>query len=256
MDLTVCWQRVSIRRGAHVAMASNDMPAGKAGKIPMAILVAAALLGGGFGASEWLKPTRVMADEMAPIEMSALVPKQFGEWRAVEGGPAVVQDPTIEATVKLFYSQTLSRTYVNAKGMPIMLSVAYGRNQNSFNTAAHRPEFCYRAQGFEVADRGVNMLGLDGHEIVTRRLAATSQRILEPITYWVTLDDSVTLPGFRRRMEQMKFGLQGKIVDGFLFRISSYGGTEAEQFERHAQFARDLEKALPEQYRVRLFGSK
>jgi EpsI family protein len=225
-------------------------------KLPAAILVAAALMVGGLGAGEWLKPRRVMADELAPIVMTEMVPKRFGDWRADESGPPVVFDPTVEATLKQFYSQTLNRTYVNSKGQIIMVAIAYGRNQNSWNTAAHRPEFCYRAQGFEVAEVGVSPFALNGHDIGAMRLVAKRGSQSEPISYWVTLHDTTAVPGLSRKLQQIKYGLQGQIVDGFLVRMSSFGEDAANEFKLHESFARDLENALAAPYRPRLFGSK
>ena len=54
----------------HVAVA-NDLP--KRVKFPGAILVASALMLGGLGVSEWLKPSRVMADELRPVVMKRLL---------------------------------------------------------------------------------------------------------------------------------------------------------------------------------------
>ena len=200
-------------------------------------------------------PSRVMADEMAPIELDTMIPSRFGDWREEKLGPPVITDPTVEATLKLFYSQTLSRTYVNSQGQVIMLSLAYGKNQNSWNTAAHRPEFCSRAQGFEVAERGASPFRLTGHEIEAVRLVAMRGRQVEPISYWVTLHDTTAIPGVDRKLQQIRYGLQGMIVDGFLFRLSSFGADEAQQYALHESFTRDLEQALPPAMRPRLFGA-
>jgi EpsI family protein len=235
----------------HVAVA-NDLP--KRVKFPGAILVAAALMLGGLGVSEWLKPSRVMADELRPVVMKEFLPEQFGDWRVDHSGPAVIYDPTVEAKLSTLYSGTLNVTYVNSKGDAMMLSLAYGKNQNSWNTAAHRPEFCYSAQGFEVQGRGQAKLALNGHDIDVIRLMSRRGQQIEPITYWVTLHDTAALPGISRKLQQMRYGLQGMIVDGFLFRISSLGSDEAEQFKLQEGFVRDLEKALPSEQRVRLFG--
>jgi EpsI family protein len=230
----------------------NDSP--RSVKLSGAILIAAALMVGGFGAAEWLKPTRVVADELPPIVVKTMLPEQFGDWRVDHSGPAVIYDPTVEAKLAELYSGTLNVTYVNSKGQPVMLALAYGKNQNSWSTAAHRPEFCYTAQGFVVEGRGKGKLALNGHEIDVMRLMSRRGEQIEPITYWVTLHDTAALPGFSRKLQQMRYGLQGMIVDGFLFRISSLGTDEAEQFKLQESFVRDLEKALPLEQRVRLFG--
>ncbi|MBI5926410.1 MAG: EpsI family protein [Aquabacterium sp.] len=224
--------------------------------LPAAIIVAACLMLGGLLASEWMKPRRVMADELAPIVLPQLIPVRFGDWRLDESGPPVVFDPTVEATLKQVYSQTLNRTYVNAKGQVIMLALAYGKNQNSWSTAAHRPEFCYRAQGFVVTERGAAKVQLDDHQITAMHLVADRSGLVEPISYWVTLHDTTALPGASRKLQQIRFGLQGMIVDGFLVRMSSFGANEAEQFKLQESFARDLEKAVPANMRPRLFGNK
>lgn len=224
---------------------------------PVAIMVAAALMvGGSYGLTQALVPTRIMADELPPLNLEQDIPKQFGDWRMLEGGPQVVADPTVEATLAEFYSQTLGRSYVNSKGQLVMLSLAYGRNQNSFNTAAHRPEFCYVAQGFVIKKVAETPFALSDHKVIASRLVATrgGTRHHEPISYWVTLDDTTALPGVSRRIQQFKYGLQGRIVDGFLVRISSLGDDNDEQFLVHEQFARDLEKAIAPSLRPRLFG--
>lgn len=230
----------------------NDSP--RLVKLPGAILLAAALMVGGLAASEWLKPRRVVADELAPIVMKDLLPQRFGDWRVDQSGPPVIYDPTVEAKLSELYSGTLNVTYVNSKRQAIMLALAYGKNQNSWSTAAHRPEFCYSAQGFEVQARGQGRLALQGHEIDVIRLMSRRGQQIEPITYWVTLHDSAALPGVSRKLQQLRYGLQGMIVDGFLFRISSLGNDEAEQFKLQEGFARDLEAALSPEQRVRLFG--
>lgn len=224
--------------------------------LPVAIIIAACLMLGGLAAAEWLKPRRVVADELTPIVLSELIPARFGDWRLDESGPPVVYDPTVEEALKQVYSQTLNRTYVNSKGQAIMLALAYGKNQNSWSTAAHRPEFCYRAQGFEVTERGVASVQMGDHEITAMHLVAGRAGLVEPISYWVTLHDTTALPGARRKLQQIRFGLQGMIVDGFLVRMSSFGKDEAEQFKLQESFARDLEKAIPVGMRPRLFGSK
>lgn len=231
---------------------ANDLP--RHAKLPAAILVSAALMLGGLGASEWLKPARVVADELPPIVMRDLIPERFAGWRVDHSGPAVIYDPTVEAKLSALYSGTLNVTYVNNQGQAVMLSLAYGKNQNSWNTAAHRPEFCYSAQGFEVQGRGQAKLALGGHEIDVIRLMSRRGPQIEPITYWVTLHDTAALPGISRKLQQLRYGLQGMIVDGFLFRISSLGTDEAEQFRLQESFVRDLETALPPEQRIRLFG--
>jgi EpsI family protein len=237
-------------REANVALSAEH----PTGKWPTLALVAVALMVATLALAEWLKPRRMMADELPPLVVERLLPERFGVWRVDRSGPPVVFDPTVEATLKQVYSQSLNVTYVNDKGQAMMLAVAYGKNQNSWNTAAHRPEFCYRAQGYEVRELGKARMSLNGHDIEVNRLAADRGALHEPITYWVTLHDTAATPGLSRKLQQIRYGLQGMIVDGFLVRISSFGKDEAEQFNLQQEFMRALERAVDPVQRPRLFS--
>ena len=141
-----------------------------------------------------------------------------------------------------------------------MLSIAYGKNQNSASTAAHRPEFCYSAQGFVVKGSSVGQIRVQDHDLQVVRLMATAGQRREPITYWVTLGHSASIPGVSRKLAQLKYGLQGWIMDGMLMRISSLTPStdEAELSAAKAlqeQFVNDLAVAMPASDRARFFGS-
>lgn len=225
-----------------------------------AILLAAALMVGGLGVAQWLTPHKMWADTLPALDLPAVIPAEFGPWRLDPNVTPVLADPTVEATMHSVYSQSLSRTYVRADGARVMLSIAYGKNQNSASTAAHRPEFCYTAQGFVVRRTRVESIGVDGRELNAVQLMATVGPRFEPITYWVTLGDRASIPGFARKLDQIKYGLQGWIMDGMLMRVSSLIPS-AEQSEQnaayllHTAFLNDMAKAIPESQRARFFGS-
>ena len=61
-------------------------------------------------------------------------------------------DPGQKALLDRLYEQQLSRTYENAQGYRIMLSIAYGGNQRD-ELELHKPEVCYVAQGFVLQDK-------------------------------------------------------------------------------------------------------
>jgi len=90
---------------------------------------------------------------------------------------------------------------------------------------------------------------------VARVLAQLGQRN-EPITYWVTLDESATLPGFGRKLQQIRYGLKGQIPDGMLVRVSSISGSETEAFALQQSFLQQLYLAVPAEMRGRYFGSR
>lgn len=243
-------------------MAADVMttPASVSRRLPLAILLAASLMLGGAAASAWLKPTKMMADGKPPIVLHSVVPEKFGEWRVDPSLIPVLPDPTVQNKLDALYSETLNRTYINPTGQRIMLSIAYGRNQNSESTAAHRPEFCYVSQGFTIKGFGKEKVVLPAHALNVVRLEAQADRRIEPITYWVTLNEEASTPGIDRKLQQLRYGLQGFIVDGMLMRISSLTDVAASSggkpdYRLHDQFIADLEKAMTPGFRPRFFGS-
>lgn len=217
-------------------------------------LACASMLGAAYCA-EALKPTVSLADIRPKIVLDQLIPTQFGTWKEVPSLRPVLPDPTVQKVIDSAYSQTLARGYVNEKGQIVMLTIAYGKDQNSESTAAHRPEFCYTGQGFSIRELGIHQAQLPGHELTMRQLVGTRENYVEHISYWVTLDDKATLPGLGRKLAQMRFGLRGQIADGMLVRVSS-ASRDAQASERvHDEFIRDLERQIPSTYRSRFFGS-
>lgn len=229
-------------------------------RVPLAVLLAASLMLAGAGASVLLQPSKMMADEKPPIVLHSDVPEAFGDWKIDPNLIPVLPDPTVQDKLDALYSDLLSRTYVNSQGQRIMLSIAYGRNQNSESTAAHRPEFCYVAQGFAIRGFGKDEVSLPEHSLKVVRLEAQMDRRIEPITYWVTLNDKASTPGIDRKLQQLRYGLQGFIVDGMLMRISSLADTlepskSKPDYHLHDRFIADLEKAMSQGSRPRFFGS-
>ncbi len=206
-------------------------------------------------AGELLRPTDRLSERKAPILLDKQVPESFGEWKLDTNIRPVVPDPGLQAMLDTLYSQTLARTYVNAKGERVMLSIAYGSDQSNEATAVHRPEFCYSAQGFRVRTIGKESLVVGQTQIpVSRVLAQLGQRN-EPITYWVTLDESATLPGLGRKLQQIRYGLKGQIPDGMLVRVSSISASTADSYALQLRFLQQMHVAVPAEVRGRYFGS-
>jgi len=149
----------------------------------------------------------------------------------------------------------LARTYVNARLQRVMLSIAYGNDQSSEATAVHRPEFCYRSQGFAVQDIGQASVPLGTRVLRVQRLLTRLEARIEPISYWVTLDESATLPGLGRKLQQIRYGLGGLIADGMVLRVSSLGQNTTLAFELQDRFVRQLHDAMPPAVRARYFGA-
>lgn len=223
-------------------------------RLTLPVVVGLVLMMLGLVASVGLKPSRFWASAEGELNLEEVVPKKIGQWHASELASLPVVDPTVEASLKALYSQTLNRVYVDDTGRSVMVSLSYGKNQSSWNTAAHRPEFCYSGQGFQIEPKGINTVSISGKSIDTARFVGSKQGRVEAVTYWVTLADTVALPGFSRKLQQLKFGLQGFIVDGMLIRISSLGEAPTSEFEIQTQFVKDLERAMSSDIKSRFFG--
>lgn len=208
----------------------------------------------GAAASMALRPRVRAAERFVPIDLERQIPAQFGDWRVDRGIVPVLPDPAVQAKLDAIYTQVLARTFVNARGTRVMLSIAYGADQGSDATAVHRPEFCYSAQGFSVRALGEDRLLLGGRRIDVRRLVGRLSGRIEPITYWVTLNDHTVLPGVERKLEQIRLGLQGLIPDGMLIRVSSIDPDPKRAFAAQDAFLADLEHHIDPQVRSRFFG--
>lgn len=207
------------------------------------------------GASYALKPRRRAAEELVKVDLERQVPSAFAGWSIDKSMIPVLPNPEVQAKLDEIYTQVIARTYVHAGGQRVMLSVAYGSDQGSDATSVHRPEFCYSAQGFSVRGAGEARLTVNGNALAVRRVVGSLGSRIEPITYWVTMNDRALLPGFDRKMTQIWLGLQGQIPDGMLVRVSTIGPAIADGFLLQQQFLTDLHRGMATDVRGRYFGA-
>ncbi len=201
-----------------------------------------------------LKPTEKVADAGPKVDLETLIPKAFGDWKIDETIVPLLVDPETQAKLDKIYNQTLTRTYVNSNGARIMLSIAYGGDQSD-SMAVHKPEVCYPAQGFQILKNTEDVFSTGGGGIPVRRLVAKQGSRVEPITYWTTVGDAVAVSGMKWKLQQLKYGLTGKIPDGLLFRISSIQADDAKAYQTQDAFTHDLLKAMSPADRERIIGN-
>jgi EpsI family protein len=134
-----------------------------------------------------------------------------------------------------------------------MLSVAYGGDQRD-SMQVHKPEVCYQAQGFDVLKVVASKLTTDYGKIPIKRLVATQGNRNEPITYWFTVGKKAISNGLDFKLNQMRYGLTGKIPDGLLFRVSSIGNDENLAYLIQDKFVFDLLMVVNPKDRLRLIG--
>ncbi len=201
------------------------------------------------------KPVYKLAEQRPRFDLEQVIPQAFGDWRLLRAGGVVLPDPSVLANLQRLYTQTLSRAYINSRGTVVMLSIAYGDDQRAA-MAVHYPEVCYPAQGFQVRSNHKDTLATPHGVLPVRRLETElSRQRYEPVTYWVTIGDRISLGGFERRMIELEYGLQRVIPDGLLFRVSSINRDSAQAFRDQDAFTRDLIAALPTASRVWLAGN-
>lgn len=200
-----------------------------------------------------MKPTAKIADSAPKVDLEVLIPKHFGDWKVDTTIVPLIANPEQTAMINKIYNQTLTRTYVNSRNDRIMLSIAYGGDQSD-NMAVHKPEVCYPGQGFQIIKNRKGELETDSGDIPVKRLVATQGPRIEPITYWMTVGDGVAVDGVRWKLQQLKYGLTGKIPDGLLFRVSSIEADDVKAYRIQDVFTRELLDALPPTGRERIIG--
>jgi EpsI family protein len=201
-----------------------------------------------------LRPTQKIADEESRTDIETMIPKQFGQWREVNEGQIIAIDPQQAEVLHKIYSQTLSRTYGNAAGDRVMLSIAYGGDQSD-GMQVHRPEVCYPAQGFHVMNQSDGTMDIDQRHLPVRHLVAAQGLRVEPITYWIVVGDKVALSAWGRKLAQLRYGLSGRVPDGMLIRVSSISSREEGAYELQATFLRSLVAVLDPKLKNRLLGT-
>ena len=194
--------------------------------------------------SQAMKPHIYVADSRPKVQLSKIIPAQFGDWTEELQHTANIISPERVRLIERIYSQTLSRTYVNSAGERVMLSIAYGVDQRKGNEL-HYPEVCYPAQGFELTALNPGTLTTSHGIIPVHRMKTNlaGQRF-EPVTYWTTVGDLVTLGGVDKRLKELAFGLKREIPDGLVFRVSTIDQDSAHSYAVQDSFVGDLISVL------------
>jgi EpsI family protein len=192
-----------------------------------------------------------MVDEGPKINLEAMIPQQFGEWKLAATITPFRIDPELKSNVDKTYSQTLTRDYINSKGEHIMLVVAYGGDKSR---SMHLPEVCYPAQGFQIGSLSKRFIDYNGSQLPVMTLVATQGNRIEPITYWIVIGDMAVRGRWEQHLARLKYGLAGKIPSGILIRVSAISVNESEAYRIEEQFVWDMLRAVPMQYRKVLTG--
>jgi EpsI family protein len=210
--------------------------------------------------AEVLRPRELMASSSTVPDLESVIPRKFGEWTFVPNvglvtptGPAGFVRQDLSAKI---YSQEVGRGYVDRAGNIVMLLVAYGPIQD-YRLKSHLPEVCYGAAGFRVSPKSVSEVSYSGgtSPLTLSRVTAVKEGRFEPISYWMRIGNDIATGVFDRQMARMKYGLQGLIPDGALFRVSTVGISQEVSYKLQDQFIHDLLEAISPENRKFFTGS-
>lgn len=195
-------------------------------------------------AAVYLTPTHKIATDRENFVLEDIVPTTFDDWRMVDDGTKGIVNPQQESLINKLYNQTLSRSYVNSNNERIMLVIAYGENQSD-NTQLHYPEVCYPAQGFQITSNMPAVVKTEMGNIKVKKLIATLSNRVEPIIYWTTIGNKVVRGSTETKLEKLKYGFNGSIADGLLFRVSTIDANPESAYKLEIDFINKLIANLP-----------
>lgn len=190
--------------------------------------------------------------EEVPNFLESTVPSTFGEWRKLDE-PALIVNPAIDEVLRKIYREWLSRTYVNAAGDRVMLSMARSGNQIGIQQA-HVPDVCYPAQGFQIDSTEDVELSTAYGPIAVRRLTTSKGPRHEPVTYWLTMGNEVVKTQWEKRWVQIRSVLTGESPGGLLFRVSAIDREPAHAFAIQQKFVADMMASVSPETRRKMSG--
>jgi EpsI family protein len=233
---------------------SEDIDAGDGRSAVLRAVVVCVLMVACALAAWWLQP-KASSRQAPEFSLEALFPSAVPGWR-LEPSPAnFIINPQQQETLDRLYSQILARTYVDGSGYRVMLSVAYGNDQRGV-LSAHFPDLCYPAQGFKVLSASRASVSLEQGALGLRRLQTEMGSRKEPLSYWFVYGHRrlASDAHLEKRLVDVKLGLQGRIADGLLVRVSSIDPNTEGAFARQEAFVKALVNSIAPDQRYRVIG--
>lgn len=205
-------------------------------------------------AAEGLRPHKRVT-LLGDRKLEDLIPKSFGAWQAREA-EGIVTPQSEDSLAARLYNQSVGRMYAGPDNSAVMLLIAYGNTQSD-TLQLHRPEVCYPAFGFTIAENEPARFDLGhGSVIPGRNLVATSPGREERISYWTRVGEYLPTSNSEQREMKFRIALSGIIPDGVLVRISNMRSDDAEGFGLNERFAADLLNAVPAAVRPALITTE
>lgn len=200
----------------------------------------------------WMLRPRLALNLLGDEKLADLVPERVGQWTSAPTDK-LIQPKTEGKLADLLYSDTLSRIYTRpGSAEAVMMLMAYGSTQSDL-LQLHRPESCYPAFGYRIAQSKAVQLDLGRRVVPARSLLAMGPARAESILYWTRVGDALPTSHREQRMVRLRMAMAGYLSDGLLARFSVKGADGA-NLALLAGFVRALLGAVPVARRAALIG--
>lgn len=204
-----------------------------------------AILGGAFLLTAGTAVARVPRhniDLLGDRQIDKLIPQKIGEWAFYSKSGLVV--PPADQLKDALYSQLMTRVYVAADALPIMLLIAQSGGQTGV-LQVHRPEYCYPASGFTLMERTVLPIGLPGSRLEATAITAKADDRTEQLLYWTRVGEDMPLTWARQRWSVARANLKGDVPDAVLVRVSALTADRAAGLTALTRFVQAMFAAVP-----------
>ena len=88
-----------------------------------------------------------------------------------------------------------------------------------------------------------------------RQLVSRLGARIEPITYWVTVGERISLSGTEQKLAQLSYTTRGVVPDGMLVRVSSIDVNAVSAYRLHQAFVAEMAIAVRAEHRSQVFGA-
>lgn len=182
-------------------------------------------------------------------DLASLVPQALPPW--TDGGDTdAILSP--DALTLATYEQLLVRRYLAEDGPAMTLVAAHGPAQ-SYATQLHRPEVCYPASGFTIAEAALLDLRVGGHVLPANILTAHRGLRSDSVLYWSRVGHAYPRNLWEQRRAILEASLRGENLDGVLVRVSCRS-TVPRAVEALVDFVESMWAHLPGAGRELVFG--
>ncbi|MDR6788461.1 EpsI family protein [Sphingomonas sp. BE138] len=214
-----------------------------------------AVLGGAFLMTAGVAAARVPdhhIDLFGDRKLEKLVPNVIGPWQFYSKSGLVI--PPADQLSEALYSQLLTRVYLAPDALPIMLLVAQSGGQTGV-LQVHRPEYCYPAGGFSLADKAVVPIRLPGNGALDAiAMSARSDDRIEQLLYWTRVGNDMPQTWVQQRLAVARANLMGDVPDAVLVRVSALTPDREAGMAALTRFVQAMFAALPPDVR-RMFDA-